>query len=84
MGELKNGIKTFYTPSRKKWRSWLQKNHVKEKSVWLIIYHKKSTSTGVYYQEVYFKNQLAENSFLSYNYSTDFIFLASFKLSTLL
>lgn len=51
MAELKNGIKTFYARSGKIWRNWLQKNHAKEKSVWLIIYHKKSKTPSVYYNE---------------------------------
>ena len=51
MDELKNGIKTFYAKARKQWRNWLQKNHAKEKAVWLIIYHKKSKTPSVYYNE---------------------------------
>lgn len=51
MAELKNGIKTFYAKNRKAWRNWLQKNHAKEKAVWLVIYHKKSNTPSVYYNE---------------------------------
>lgn len=29
---------SFYPSSARKWRAWLQKNHAKEKSVWLICY----------------------------------------------
>jgi uncharacterized protein YdeI (YjbR/CyaY-like superfamily) len=32
-----------YTPgSRKQWRTWLQKNHDKKQSVWLILYRKEA------------------------------------------
>jgi uncharacterized protein YdeI (YjbR/CyaY-like superfamily) len=47
----KNGVKTFYAKDEKAWRWWLQKNHAKEKSVWLIIYKKASTTPSVYYPE---------------------------------
>jgi uncharacterized protein YdeI (YjbR/CyaY-like superfamily) len=49
--ELKNGIKTFQAKSRRAWRKWLEKNHVKEKSVWLIIHHKTNRAASVYYDE---------------------------------
>lgn len=49
--ELKDGVKTFYAKSRLEWRKWLQKNHKKEKSVWLIIYQMKSQVPSVYYPE---------------------------------
>ena len=49
--DLKNNIKTFYAKSRKEWRKWLQKNHQSEKSVWLIIYHKESKISSIYYEE---------------------------------
>lgn len=49
--ELKNGIKTYYAKSQRAWRQWLEKNHDKEKSVWLIIYKKTSGIPTVYYPE---------------------------------
>lgn len=49
--ELKDGVKTFYAKSRAEWRSWLLRNHKKEKSVWLIIYQMKSQVPSVYYLE---------------------------------
>ncbi len=49
--ELKNGIKSFYAKTQKEWRKWLEKNHQSEKSVWLIIYHKKSDKPSIYYDE---------------------------------
>lgn len=49
--EIKNGIQTFYAKSKDEWRKWLDKNGQTEKSVWLIIYHKKSKTPSVNYQE---------------------------------
>jgi uncharacterized protein YdeI (YjbR/CyaY-like superfamily) len=46
-----NGINTFYAKNRTEWRKWLEKYHRSEKSVWLIIYHKKSDTQSVYYEE---------------------------------
>jgi uncharacterized protein YdeI (YjbR/CyaY-like superfamily) len=51
MAELKDGIKTFYARSGKAWRTWLEKNHQKEKSVWLIIYKKETNISSVYYPQ---------------------------------
>lgn len=34
--------KTLYVTDRKQWRSWLAKNHAKEKEIWLV-YHRKSS-----------------------------------------
>jgi uncharacterized protein YdeI (YjbR/CyaY-like superfamily) len=47
----KNGIKTFYAKDRTAWRKWLQKNHKREKSVWLVLYYKKSSTPSIYYNE---------------------------------
>jgi uncharacterized protein YdeI (YjbR/CyaY-like superfamily) len=49
--DIKGGINTFHATTRKAWRTWLQKNHAKEKNLWLIIYHKDSTTKSVYYAE---------------------------------
>ena len=51
MAELKNGINAFHAKSRTSWRKWLAKNHASEKSVWLIIYKKKSGIKSVSYAE---------------------------------
>ena len=40
-----------YAEDRQAWRSWLQGHHDKEKNVWLIIYHKKSKTPSVVYDE---------------------------------
>lgn len=47
--ELKDGIKTFHAPSREAWRNWLEKNHTKEKSLWLILYNKRSGVPSIDY-----------------------------------
>lgn len=49
--ETKNGIKTFYPKTRTQWRAWLEKNHEKEKSVFLILHNKKSKKPSVTYEE---------------------------------
>lgn len=36
-----------YAKSRAEWRSWLEKNSQTEKSVWLILQHKKSKAQGI-------------------------------------
>jgi uncharacterized protein YdeI (YjbR/CyaY-like superfamily) len=40
--EIKDGKPVVYAKSRTEWRNWLNKNSAKERSVWLILYHKKS------------------------------------------
>jgi uncharacterized protein YdeI (YjbR/CyaY-like superfamily) len=47
----KTDQKTFQAKSRAVWRRWLEKNHSKEKSVWLIIHHKSNQASSVYYDE---------------------------------
>ncbi|HYF67210.1 MAG TPA: YdeI/OmpD-associated family protein [Ohtaekwangia sp.] len=37
-----NDIESFCPKNRQQWRKWLQKNHDKKKSVWLIYYKKES------------------------------------------
>lgn len=49
--ESYNGIPAYYAKSRTQWRKWLQKNHAKADSVWLIIYKKESSTPSVYYKE---------------------------------
>jgi uncharacterized protein YdeI (YjbR/CyaY-like superfamily) len=48
--QFKDG-KTFYAPTRKAWRKWLEKNHAKEKSVWLITFNKGTDVDCVSYPE---------------------------------
>lgn len=44
-------IETFYAKSRQEWREWLQDNHDKKQSVWLIYYKKKSAIPSVVYSD---------------------------------
>ncbi len=41
--------KTLYVTSRKQWRSWLAKNHAKEKEIWLIYPRKLSGKPRILY-----------------------------------
>ena len=49
--EIHNGIKAVKAKSRNAWRQWLSENHSKEKSVWLILYHRSSVTPSIYYNE---------------------------------
>lgn len=42
---------TFYPTNRSEWREWLQNNHDKKKSVWIIYYKKKSKNPTLSYSE---------------------------------
>jgi uncharacterized protein YdeI (YjbR/CyaY-like superfamily) len=42
---------TFYPKSRKHWRSWLEKNHAKKQSIWLICYKKHSNMPTISWSE---------------------------------
>lgn len=48
---MKEEIETFYPKSRQEWREWLQDNHDKKQSIWLIYYKKKSNIPTVMYSE---------------------------------
>lgn len=48
---MEKEIQTFYPKSRQDWREWLQVNHDKKQSVWLIYYKKKSNIPAVTYIE---------------------------------
>ena len=43
--------KTLYVTNRKQWRSWLVKNHNKEKDIWLIYYRKSSGKKRIPYND---------------------------------
>lgn len=47
MIEIKDGKQAIYAKTRAVWRKWLTKNNQSEKSVWLILYHKKSKVDSV-------------------------------------
>lgn len=44
-------VATFYASNRQKWRQWLKVNYKKHTLIWLIIYHKKSKTPSIYYDE---------------------------------
>jgi uncharacterized protein YdeI (YjbR/CyaY-like superfamily) len=48
---MEKEIETFYPKGRQEWREWLQINHDKKQSVWLIYYKKKSKIPTVTYSE---------------------------------
>ena len=43
--------KTLYITNKKNWRSWLIKNHDKEKEIWLIYYRKSSGKPRIPYND---------------------------------
>lgn len=43
--------KTLYVKTRSEWRKWLEKNHEKEKEIWLIYYKKASGKPRIPYSE---------------------------------
>lgn len=45
--ETKDGKMAIYAKDRGEWRTWLQENSDREKSVWLILFHKKSQTPSV-------------------------------------
>jgi len=44
-------IESFYPSNRQQWREWLQENHDKKQSVWLIHYKMKSSTPTIYWSE---------------------------------
>jgi uncharacterized protein YdeI (YjbR/CyaY-like superfamily) len=44
-------MNTFYSESREQWREWLESNHSKERSVWLIYYKKNSGKPSIIYSD---------------------------------
>lgn len=49
--ETNNGIETCYAKTRQDWRRWLETNGQSKKAVCLIMYHKKSSTPSVAYNE---------------------------------
>jgi len=47
MKEMKDGKEVVLAKTRAAWRKWLQKNSQSEKSVWLVLFHKKSKMKGI-------------------------------------
>ncbi|MFC1550465.1 YdeI family protein [Candidatus Neomarinimicrobiota bacterium] len=44
-------FKETYCKNRKAWRSWLQKNHLSEKGVWLVYYKKHTKKKSIFYED---------------------------------
>jgi uncharacterized protein YdeI (YjbR/CyaY-like superfamily) len=49
--ETKENIPTYYSKSMQEWRDWLNIHCDKEKSVYLIIYHKNSKTPSVHWHD---------------------------------
>ena len=49
--KIRESVKIFHAKTRKAWRSWLEKNHVREKSVWLVMSRKGSKTNSVSYAD---------------------------------
>jgi len=50
---MEKDINTFYPKSRQEWPEWLQDNHEKKKSIWLIYYKMKSKIPTVNYSDAF-------------------------------
>lgn len=48
---MEKELETFYPKNRNEWREWLQDNHDKKQSVWLIYFKKKSNIPTVSYSD---------------------------------
>ncbi len=44
-------LETFSPKSRQEWRDWLQENHDKKQSIWLIYFKKESKQSSVVYND---------------------------------
>lgn len=44
-------IETFYPKNTKEWRKWLEKNHKKQDSVWVVMYKKASEKPTISWSE---------------------------------
>jgi uncharacterized protein YdeI (YjbR/CyaY-like superfamily) len=51
MMEKKNGVRTFNPANRGDWRKWLKANHTSTDPVCLVIFHKKSKTPNITYDE---------------------------------
>lgn len=49
--ETKDGKPAVYAKTRLAWRKWLKQNCETEKSVWLILFHKKSEVKSINYND---------------------------------
>lgn len=48
---MEKEIAIFYPKSRQEWREWLQENHDKKQSIWIIYYKKKANIPTVIYSD---------------------------------
>ncbi len=48
---MDQALETFSPKSRQEWRDWLQENHDKKQSIWLIYFKKESKLPSVVYSE---------------------------------
>lgn len=48
---METGLETFSPKNRQEWRDWLQENHDKKQSVWLIYFKKISNEPSIVYGE---------------------------------
>jgi uncharacterized protein YdeI (YjbR/CyaY-like superfamily) len=48
---VKGVIKKAYCKDRSEWRSWLQKNHISEKEIWLVYYKKHTRKQSISYND---------------------------------
>jgi uncharacterized protein YdeI (YjbR/CyaY-like superfamily) len=49
--ETLDGIPTITVSSTDEWRKWLNANCTAERSIWLIVYHKKSKTPSVHWHD---------------------------------
>lgn len=49
--ETNRGVEAFYAETRSRWREWLEKYSLLKKEVCLVIYHKKSKTRSISYNE---------------------------------
>jgi uncharacterized protein YdeI (YjbR/CyaY-like superfamily) len=49
--EKVNGTRTFNPANRRAWRQWLAVNHTSTEPVCLIVFHKKSNTPNIAYDE---------------------------------
>ena len=42
-----NKVETYYPKTKQQWRNWLEQNHLKKNSVWLVQYNRKSNKPSI-------------------------------------
>ncbi len=43
--------RTFHAKTRRQWRAWLQRNHNRERDIWLLFFTKASGKKGISYED---------------------------------